>query len=293
MDGTLGYGGHSFDILKASAPDGKLIGIDRDTVALENASRRLTEFGDRFTPVHNTFSNIGDVLADLGIAHVDGIILDVGVSSPQLDQAERGFSFAKSGPIDMRMDPSTGDTALQLLRRSTADEIAGWIKEYGEERYAKRIAGRIKEALNDGPGLADTVELAELIAGCIPAKERRQRKTHPATKTFQALRIAVNGELDQLEQFLEVFPDLLTTDGRCVIISFHSLEDRLVKRRFRDLTWSSSLPPKYAREAGERVHPIVELLTRKPVSGSEGEIDSNPRARSAKLRACRKLEVRE
>lgn len=290
VDGTLGYGGHAEAILNAAAPSGQVIGIDRDSQAIEHARQRLHAFGDRFTAVHDTFGNMPSVLAGLGHSQVDGIVLDVGVSSPQLDQADRGFSFTKSGPIDMRMDPSSGETALALMRRISADELGALIKKYGEERYARRIATRIKEALS-GPGLDDTVALAELVADCIPAKDRRQRKTHPATKTFQALRVAVNGELDQLEQFLAVFPDLLVPGGRCAVISFHSLEDRLVKRCFRDLAWSSSLPPEYAEKAGERVHPICRVLTRKPTYASDAEVDANPRARSARLRACEKLEV--
>jgi len=290
VDGTLGYGGHTEAILQVCAPDGQVIGIDRDLQALNHATERLQPYGARFTAIHDTFANIASVLSGLGRDQVDGILLDVGVSSPQLDEAARGFSFTKAGPIDMRMDPTSGETALELMRRMAADELGRLIKTYGEERYARRIATRIKEALG-GDGIADTVALAELIADSIPGKERRQRKTHPATKTFQALRVVVNGELEQLEQFLEVFPDLLAPGGRCAVISFHSLEDRLVKRRFRDLAWSSSLPPEYAVKAGERVHPICRVLTRKPVSASDDEVATNPRARSAKLRACEKLAV--
>lgn len=291
VDGTLGYGGHSAEILRVSSPDGCVIGIDRDRAALDAATERLREFGTRFTPIHGTFGEVDSVLRELGHAQVDGIVLDVGVSSPQLDQAERGFSFSQPGPLDMRMDASSGETVEQLLRQSTADELAALIKEYGEERYAKRIAAQIKDALRAGE-LTDTVALAEVIAECIPARERHKRKTHPATKTFQALRIAVNDELGQLRRFLDVFPTLLAAGGRCVIISFHSLEDRLVKNRFRELAWSSSLPPEYAREAGERVHPIGKVLTRKPISASPDELAANPRARSARLRAFEKLEER-
>jgi 16S rRNA (cytosine1402-N4)-methyltransferase len=289
-DGTLGGAGHASAVLAASAPDGRLIGIDRDLDALAAARARLAPFGDRVTTVHGTFGSIAEILAGLGIAQVDGILLDLGISSPQLDRPERGFSFSQPGPIDMRMDPSQGPTALDLLRETPVDELGRIIADYGEERYAKRIARRIKEALHDHK-LATTADLAAVIATCIPAAEQRKSRIHAATRTFQALRIAVNGELDELERFLAVFPDLLAPAGRCVIISFHSLEDRMVKNRFRDLAWSSSLPPKLAIQAGERVDPICVPVARKAVFGAEDEIAANPRARSARLRACEKFQA--
>jgi len=241
-------------------------------------------FGDRIRLVHNQFANVSAVL---GGERVDGILLDLGVSSPQLDHAERGFSFSKPGPLDMRMDPSRGQTVLELLETIEVDVLADLIFELGEERHARKIARLIKEAMVANT-LHTTIDLAAVIARGVPAAEQRKSKIHPATRTFQALRIAINGELEQLERFLATFPDLLAPGGRCVIISFHSLEDRLVKNAFRDLAWTSSLPPRLAIEAGERVEPVVEVVTRKAVFASEGEIERNSRARSARLRACQR-----
>jgi 16S rRNA (cytosine1402-N4)-methyltransferase len=285
VDGTLGAGGHSEAILERSGPDGKVVGIDRDEDALAIARERLARFGERALFVHGTFARVDEHLAGLGIPRVHGLLLDLGVSSMQLDRAERGFSFAKDGPIDMRMDPSQGESALDLIRRLGVDQLAEILKEYGEERYSRRIAQRLKDAARDG-GLSSTLELADVVSAAIPGKAKHHLRIHPATRTFQALRIAVNGELDQLIRFLEIFPDLLEPGGRCAIISFHSLEDRLVKRCFRELAWTSSLPPEYARAAGERVDPICIPITKKPVVADEEEISRNPRARSAKLRVC-------
>ena len=287
-DGTIGAGGHAERVLSAGTPDVRLIGLDRDATALDLARKRLAPFGARVTLVHATFGEVGSVLADLGIDKVDGFVLDLGVSSMQLDDGERGFSFSRPGPIDMRMDPSRGPSAMDLLRSLTQPELSDILRDLGEERYHKRIAARLKQAVRDDE-LTDTGALATVVAECIPAAVKRKSKIHPATLTFQALRIAVNAELDQLVAFLDQFADLLATDGRCVIISFHSLEDRLVKHRFRDLAWSSSLPPNLAEQAGERIHPICRVLTRKAVIASDREVQANPRARSAKLRACQRL----
>jgi len=291
VDCTVGGGGHAMAVLGAlgepstplpRAGSGRLIGIDRDPSALAAAQARL---GDQATLVHGELGDIRNILAEIGIDKVDGFLADLGVSSPQLDQAERGFSFAKAGPLDMRMDPTRGQTALELLRSIEGDALATIISELGEERYAKRIARLIKEAIREDR-IATTTDLAAVVAQGIPVMEQRKSKIHPATRTFQALRIAVNAELDQLTRFLAAFPDLLAPGGRCVIISFHSLEDRLVKNAFRDLTWTSSLPPKLAAAAGERTEPVVELLTRKAVFATDDEVERNPRARSARLRAC-------
>ncbi|HWM88480.1 MAG TPA: 16S rRNA (cytosine(1402)-N(4))-methyltransferase RsmH [Kofleriaceae bacterium] len=288
-DGTLGAGGHAERVLEAGAPDARLIGIDRDPAALAIARERLARFAARVTFVHATFGDVERVLADLGLGQVDGFVLDVGLSSIQLDEAERGFSFARPGPIDMRMDPSGGDpTALELIRRLDVEELSRVLRDLGEERYHKRIAHRLKEDARAGR-LATTADLAKAVEECIPAPARRRMRIHPATQTFQALRIAVNRELEQLEQFLDRFPDLLADGGRCAVISFHSLEDRMVKHRFRDLAWSSSLPPQLAEAAGERVHPICRLVTRKAVVADDAEVERNPRARSARLRACEKV----
>ena len=290
-DGTVGGGGHAHAILEASAPDGRLIGVDRDPEALAAARERLADFGDRVTLVHDRFSRLDDVLeqhlGEVG-GQLDGLLIDIGTSSPQFDHADRGFSFMNPGPIDMRMDPTTGETALELLRRTSEFDLARLLRQYGEETYSKRIASAIKRALGDGH-VACTTDLADVIAQAMPAKVRRRMKIHPATRSFQALRIAVNRELDELDRFLDIFPDLLAPGGRCAVISFHSLEDRPVKRRFRQLAVVSGYPPDMARALGEPTEPVCTQLTRKPVFASEREIADNPRARSARLRACQKF----
>jgi 16S rRNA (cytosine1402-N4)-methyltransferase len=282
VDGTLGRGGHTAAILDHT--DARVIGIDRDPHALAATRERL---GDRAELVHGRFADLPRILHDLKIAHVDGILLDLGVSSPQLDQAERGFSFSRPGPLDMRMDPTTGQTALELMDDLDVDALGDVIVELGEERHGRKIARMIKDALR-ADRLHTTIDLASLVASAIPAVEQRKSKIHPATRTFQGLRIAVNRELEQLEQFLHAFPALLAPDGHCAIISFHSLEDRLVKHRFRDLAWTSSLPPKLAAAAGERIEAVCEPVTKKAVFASDDEVAKNPRARSARLRACRR-----
>jgi len=278
VDGTIGGAGHSRAILEAAQCT--LIGIDRDPMALEAARERLIGVEGRATLIHGQFGDLAQLLDGV---KVDGLLLDLGVSSPQLDLPERGFSFMKSGPLDMRMDPTQGQTALELIRSSEVDELADVIYEHGEERHSKRLARAIKDAEDR---LATTTDLAAICAQVIPLGEQRRSKIHPATRTFQALRIAVNAELAELEKFLAVFPELLKPGGRCAIISFHSLEDRLVKNRFRDLAWTSSLPPQFAVKAGERVEPVCELITRKAVFATEQEIERNPRSRSARLRVC-------
>lgn len=285
LDGTVGGAGHSRRILELSAPDGQLVGIDRDPDALAAAAQNLTEFGERVSLTHGCFGDIDDLIEQRDF---DGLLLDIGPSSPQFDHPERGFSFMRDGPIDMRMDPTVGETAYQLMRRLTAAELTRVLRDFGEEKYAGRIAERIKDALSEDR-LSTTTELAALVEGALPGRLKRQMKIHPATRTFQALRIAVNDELGELARFLEVFPTLLAPGGTCVIISFHSLEDRLVKRCFRDLAKTSSLPRHLAEQAGERVDPVCLPLTRKPVMASEDEVARNPRARSARLRACQKV----
>ncbi len=288
-DGTLGAAGHAQLVLERSAPDGRLIGIDRDRDALAAAERNLAGVLDRVTLIHGTFGDIAALTpAHTGGRRFDGIVLDLGLSSPQLDHAERGFSFMREGPIDMRMDQSQGETAFELMRRLDKDQLSRVLRDLGEERFHKRIAANIKEALKEDR-LRGTTALAALVDAAIPAGAKRRMKIHPATKTFQALRIAVNSELEQLSRFLDSFPELLSPGGRCVVISFHSLEDRLVKRAFRDLAWSSRLPPDLAEAAGERVEPVCRPITRKPIFASEDEIAINPRARSARLRACEKV----
>lgn len=280
VDGTVGGGGHARAI--RAAADCTVIGIDRDPAALAAAGIEPL--------IHGEYADIARVLADLNIAQIDGILLDLGVSSPQLDHADRGFSFSRPGPLDMRMDPTRGQTAFELVRDTDADDLATLLFELGEERHARKLARMIKEAVR-ADQLHTTTDLAAVVARGIPAVEQRKSKIHPATRTFQALRIAVNRELEQLERFLAAFPDVLAPGGRCVVISFHSLEDRLVKNAFRDLAWTSSLPPKLASEAGERVLPVARVLTRKPVFASDAEVANNPRARSARLRACERTDA--
>ncbi len=289
-DGTLGRGGHTRAILERCAPDGRVVAIDRDPEAIAAAGELRAQAGDRLIVVHGRFGELPTILAELGLPRLDGILLDLGVSSPQLDVPERGFSFMRSGPIDMRMDPTTGPSALDLIRDLPQPELAAVLRDLGEERLHQRIARRLKDAIK-ADELGTTLDLARVIASCFSAGDLRRMHIHPATRTFQALRIAVNGELDELTRFLEVFPDLLAPGGRAVVISFHSLEDRLVKRRFRDLAWSSGLPPRLAVEAGERVHPVCTPLTRKAVFADDDEADDNPRARSARLRACQRTDA--
>ena len=284
-DATLGGGGHAERILRATAPDGRLIGIDRDPAALQAAGARLSPFGERVTLVHGTFGEARAILERLGVVPVDGFVLDLGVSSPQLDRGERGFSFRQAGPLDMRMDPTAGETAEGLIRRIGVDELADILRRYGEERYAGRIARAVKDAVMQGV-VTSTTELAALIARAVPTRERHK---DPATRTFQALRIAVNDELGQLERFLADFPSLVRPGGRVVVIAFHSLEDGLVKNRFRDLAKESGYPPDIAAKLG-LPPPTVKVLTRKPLEPSEAEVAGNPRARSAKLRAAELLQ---
>jgi 16S rRNA (cytosine1402-N4)-methyltransferase len=289
-DGTLGRGGHTRALLERSAPDGRVIAVDRDPEALAAVAELRAEAGDRLTVVHGRFGELPAILADLGVGAVDGILLDLGVSSPQLDVGERGFSFMREGPIDMRMDPTTGPTALDLIRDLPQPELTAILRDLGEERLHQRISRRLKEAAK-ADELHTTLDLAKVVASCFSAGDLRRLHVHPATRTFQALRIAVNRELDELATFLAGFPDLLAPGGRCVVISFHSLEDRLVKRRFRELAWTSSLPPALAAQHGERVHPVCTPVTRKAVFADDDEADDNPRARSARLRACERTDA--
>jgi 16S rRNA (cytosine1402-N4)-methyltransferase len=288
VDATLGLGGHSEALLEAS-PLVRVLGIDRDPDALQFARARLAGFGARFRAVHANFKEIADVLAEAGESAVSGVLADLGVSSLQFDAAERGFSFRHDAPLDMRMD-ARGDeeTAAELLARLPEEEIARIIFEYGEERKSRKIARWIVERREEGRPIETTAGLAELVARAVGHK--RTDRTHPATRTFQALRIAVNRELEGLEAFLEVSVDLLQPSGRLVVISFHSLEDRIVKRALRRLAGQCECDRRLPVCAcGARR--VVEILTRRPLTPTDAELDANPRARSAKLRACRKLEA--
>jgi len=288
VDATLGLGGHSEALLEAN-PQVRVIGIDRDGEALQLARQRLERFEGRFRSVHANFGEIRRVLKDAGETEANGVLADLGVSSLQLDSEARGFSFRHDAPLDMRMNAGDDEeeTVAQLLARLPEEEIARIIFEYGEERKSRRIARWIVERREQGRAIETTVELAELVARAVGYK--RTDHIHPATRTFQALRIAVNRELEELAAFLEASIDLLQPSGRLVVISFHSLEDRIVKRAFRRSAGQCECDPRFPRCAcGARRH--VEVLTRRPVTPTPAERDDNPRARSAKLRACRKLE---
>jgi 16S rRNA (cytosine1402-N4)-methyltransferase len=286
VDATLGLGGHSEAILEAS-PDTRVLGIDRDREALRLASDRLARFGPRFRATHANFRDIRRVLEDVDEQEPAGILADLGVSSLQFDTPERGFSFRHDAPLDMRMDSSGDDeTAAELLERLPEEEIASVIYEYGEERRSRRIARWIVERRERGASIKTTAELAELVARAVGHK--RGERVHPATRTFQALRIAVNGELEGLDEFVETAVDLLQTQGRLAVISFHSLEDRVVKRALRRLSGYCECDRRVpVCSCGARR--AVEVLTRRPVTAGEREVEENHRARSAKLRACLKL----
>ncbi len=286
VDGTLGGGGHAQAILEASSPDGRLIGIDRDTDALAAAGERLKPWGARVTLVHGNYRDLGAALGAIGIEKVDGIVLDLGVSSFQLETGERGFSFMRDGPLDMRMDRSRGDTARDLVNGLAFEEMVRLFREYGEEREAKRIARAIERERAARP-IETTGQLAGIIAGAVPARFQ-PRSIHPATRVFQALRIAVNDELEGLKDALASGMEALEGGGRMVVISFHSLEDRIVKKAFRDFATDCICPPRAPMCAcGHRA--VAKAVTRGALTPSEEELASNPRSRSAKLRAAMKL----
>ncbi len=286
LDGTVGGGGHARLLLEASAPDGRLVGLDRDPAALAKAAATLRPYGGRVHLEHANFVEAGAVMARLGISGFDGILLDLGVSSHQLDTAERGFSFRQDAPLDMRMDPTQGQTAAALLASATAEELRQIFRDYGEERFAGRIARRIVARRETAP-LLRTVDLAELVRDAVPGG-RVPARIHPATRVFQALRIAVNGELDHVARGVAGAIDLLIPGGRLAVISFHSLEDRIVKRLFLEEAKGCICPPRLpVCQCGHL--PRVELLTRKGLRAGEVELDANPRARSAVLRGVRRI----
>jgi 16S rRNA (cytosine1402-N4)-methyltransferase len=285
IDVTLGLGGHSEAVLQRFEST-RVIGIDQDVQALVFATERLRRFGDRFQSVHSNFSAIAEVAASKRLLSVDAIIADLGVSSMQLDAPERGFSFRFDAPLDMRMDPSTGETAAAMLARLDETEIADLIYSYGEERKSRRIARLITERRAAGQPVQTTAELARLVERAVGRSPKD--KIHPATRTFQALRIAVNDELGILANFINDSVDLLKPNGTLCVITFHSLEDRIVKQTFQKLSGKCFCPPRIPRCVCGAVK-RVEILTRKPVVPTEAEMNANPRSRSAKLRVCRKL----
>ena len=287
VDATLGLGGHAEKIL-ADSDETRIFGIDQDAQAIAVARQRLGRFGDRIKIFHRNFSEIKRVLADAKVERVDGIIADLGVSSLQFDSAERGFSFRFDAPLDMRMNAEDDtETAADLLATLSEFEIARIIYEYGEERKSRRIASRIVWKRERGEPIETTKQLADTVEKAIG--RGKQDKTHPATKTFQALRIAVNGELEILERFIRDAADVLKKDGRLAVITFHSLEDRIVKQTFQKLAGKCFCPPRLPQCACG-ANREVEILTRKPIVPSEPELEENPRARSAKLRACLKID---
>jgi 16S rRNA (cytosine1402-N4)-methyltransferase len=285
VDCTLGLGGHSEAILESSN-ETRVIGLDRDPEALSFAVPRLAKFGNRFQALHADYRNIERELNNLGESDAAGIFVDLGVSSLQFDSPQRGFSFRFDAPLDMRMDPSSEEnTATDLLAQLPEAEIARILFEYGEERQSRKIARWIVEKREQGERITSTKELADLVARAVGSKKS---KLHPATRTFQALRIAVNHELEGLSNFVENSIDLLQVGGRFVSISFHSLEDRIIKQELRRLSGQCQCPPRVPLcSCGARKE--VQILTRRPVTPSEEEVEENPRARSAKLRAAQKI----
>ena len=285
VDGTLGGAGHSSQIAKRLTT-GMLIGIDRDPVALKAAGERLAPFGDRVKLVHSNFCEIASVLKELNIEGVDGILLDLGVSSPQLDDGERGFSYMADAPLDMRMNNEDSLSADTVVNTWPYEELKRILYEYGEERYAPKIAAAICERREQAP-IRTTLELVDIIRSAMPAAALRE-KQHPAKRSFQAIRIAVNDELGSVEKVMKDAIPCLNKDGRLAIITFHSLEDRIVKTGMANASKGCTCPPNFpVCVCGKK--PQVKLITRKPIVSGQQELDRNPRARSAKLRVCEKL----
>jgi 16S rRNA (cytosine1402-N4)-methyltransferase len=279
IDGTVGAGGHAAALLEASAPDGQLFGLDRDQSALEVARRQLAQFGHRVHLFHANFDELAQVAQTQGMPRADGLLLDLGVSSMHLDQPERGFSFQMDGPLDMRMDRTTGPTAADLVNSLPEEELANLIYRYGEERHSRRIARAIVKARP----LRRTLELAQVVARASGGGRPDRTKIHPATRTFQALRIAVNDELGALERALPQALKCLKPGGRLAVISFHSLEDRIVKQYFKQESQDCVCPPEQPICIC-RHKATIDIITKRPITASLAEIDANPRARSAKLR---------
>lgn len=285
VDGTLGGAGHSLRIARRLTT-GRLIGIDRDPVALKAAGERLKECADRVTLVHANFREIGSVLDNLGIPAVDGVLLDLGVSSPQLDDGERGFSYMTDAPLDMRMDGGDILTAQTIVNTWSYEELRRILYDYGEERCAPQIAAAICRRRESAP-IRTTLELVDVIRSAMPPAALRE-KQHPAKRSFQAIRIAVNDELGAVRKVMEAAIPRLNPGGRMAVITFHSLEDRIVKNAMADVARGCTCPPNFpVCVCGKK--PQVKLITRKPVTAGQEELERNPRSRSAKLRVCEKL----
>ena len=285
VDGTMGMGGHSYEIA-SRLTDGRLICIDRDESAIERAGKKLAVFGDRVTLVHGNFSDTAEILEDLGIPGVDGMLFDLGVSSPQLDETERGFSYMSDAPLDMRMDTGDSIKASDIVNGYSEEQLNRIFWEYGEERYARRVSAAIVKYREEKP-VETTLELAGIIKSALPAAALRE-KQHPAKRCFQAIRIAVNDELGAIARMMETAPDKLNIGGRLCVISFHSLEDRIVKNGITARENGCTCP----REAPVCTCGFVKTLksvARKPILPTEEEIENNPRARSAKLRVAERV----
>jgi S-adenosyl-methyltransferase MraW len=288
VDATVGGAGHSSEILKRLGPEGLLIGIDQDAEAIEAAGQRLgkVETEGRYVLYHTNFENIRGILEKQKINSVDGVLMDLGVSSHQLDEGERGFSYQHDAPLDMRMDKSTERDAAWVVNNLSREELTRIIREYGEEKWAPRIAEFIVK-YREIQKISTTGQLAEIVKAAIPAAARRTGP-HPARRTFQAIRIAVNRELEVLEKALNETINLLNPGGRLAVITFHSLEDRIVKQTFRDRAQGCICPPDFPECVCGR-KPEIRIITRKPVTASQSELEENPRARSAKLRVAEKI----
>jgi 16S rRNA (cytosine1402-N4)-methyltransferase len=290
VDGTLGGGGHAKAILEAIGPDGFLLGIDRDPDAIAHTGKSLHSFKPNVQIFHEDFTHLPEILSQLHITHVDGILLDLGLSLHQLEGSGRGFSFMRDEPLDMRMNPDQGQTAGALVNRLSQKDLADLIARYGEEPRAVRIAKRIVDSRRQQV-IGSSLQLAEIVKKAVPARYRRGR-IHPATRTFQALRMAVNQELAALEEFLDEAVNLLNPRGRLCILSFHSLEDRIVKERFKALAKGCTCPPQFPKCVCGK-SPQVSILTKRPVRPGPQEVRTNPMARSAKLRAAECLREEE
>ena len=285
VDGTLGRAGHSLEIARRLTT-GRLIGIDRDETAIAAARERLRDYMDHVTLVHSNFDRIGAILEELNISGADGMLFDLGVSSPQLDDAQRGFSYMHNAPLDMRMDRTAALDAHQVVNRWPYEELRRILYEYGEERYAPAIAKGICRARETAP-IETTLQLVDVIKSAMPPQALRE-KQHPAKRSFQAIRIAVNGELDALPPMLNAAAEHLNTGGRLAVISFHSLEDRIIKKTMQELATGCTCPPNFPVCVCGKT-PKMKLISRKPITPDDGELTENPRARSAKLRVAEKL----
>ena len=286
LDGTLGGAGHSSQIARRLTEGGRLIGVDRDRTALAAAKERLAPYADRVTLVHSNFAEIDAILDSLGIPAVDGMLFDLGVSSPQLDDASRGFSYMADAPLDMRMDKDDALTAGEVVNTWPQGELRRILYDYGEERYAPQIAAAICRAREKSP-VETTLELVDIIRSAMPAQALRE-KQHPAKRSFQAIRIAVNDELGAVSRMMQAAVGRLNPGGRLAVITFHSLEDRIVKSEMQQAARGCTCPPEFpVCVCGKK--PLVKLVTRKPIVSGPAELEENPRARSAKLRVAEKL----